>query len=52
MKSRLSKTKLIYILNFFRATQKRLAMDLREFATRDRIEGHIVNPFIPPKEAN
>jgi len=50
--SRESKTKLIYILNYFRATQKRLAIDLREFATRDRIEGHLMNPMIPAKEAN
>jgi len=25
---------------------------LREFATRDRIEGHHVNPHIPAKESN
>lgn len=39
-------------MNYFRATQKRLAIDLREFATRDRIEGHLVNPYIPAKESN
>jgi len=25
---------------------------LREFATRDRIQGHLSNPFIQSKEAN
>lgn len=52
LNSREGKIKLIYILNYFRAIQKRLAIDLREFATRDRIEGHLMNPYIPSKEAN
>jgi len=42
----------MYTLNYFRSVQKRLALDLREFATRDRIEGHLSNPFIQSKEAN
>jgi hypothetical protein len=42
----------MYTLNYFRSIQKRLALDLREFATRDRIEGHLSNPFIQSKEAN
>jgi hypothetical protein len=29
-----------------------MALDLREFATRDKVEAHNSNPNIPPKEAN
>lgn len=50
--SRDAKTRILYTLNYFRAIQKRLAIDLREFGTRDRIEGSISNPFIHSKEAN
>jgi hypothetical protein len=46
MTSRDCKTRIMYTLNYFRAVQKRLALDLREFATRDRIEAHLSNPFI------
>jgi hypothetical protein len=46
MKSRDAKTRVLYCLNYFRAIQKRLALDLREFGTRDRIDGHVINPFI------
>lgn len=42
----------MYTLNYFRSIQKRLALDLREFASRDRIDSHFVNPFIQSKEAN
>lgn len=52
IKSRDSKTRLLYTLNYFRSVQKRLALDLREFATRDRIDAHQTNPFIQSKEAN
>ena len=34
-----NKIKLLYGLNVFRAIQKRLTLDLREMATRDRILG-------------
>lgn len=43
-----SKTKLLYTLNAFRSIQKRLALDLREFGTRDRVMGDINN--IKPME--
>ena len=39
--ARESKTKLLYTLNAFRSIQKRLALDLREFGTRDRVMGDI-----------
>ena len=39
MKSRDYKTQLLYALNYFRAVQKRLMLDLREFGTRERIAG-------------
>jgi len=29
-----------------------MAIDLREYATRDRIEGHLANPYLPSKESN
>jgi len=40
MESRDAKTRLLYYLNYFRAVQKRFALDLREFGTRDRIDSH------------
>jgi hypothetical protein len=46
MSSRDEKTRILYTLNYFRSVQKRLAIDLREFATRDRIDGVIANPYI------
>ncbi len=52
VKSRDAKTRILYTLNYFRAIQKRLALDLREFATRDRIDAHFVNPFVHSREAN
>ena len=39
--ARESKTKLLYTLNAFRSIQKRLALELREFGTRDRVMGDI-----------
>ena len=41
MKSRDYKTKLLYCMNFFRSTQKRMMLDLREFGTRERILGDL-----------
>ena len=35
MKIRDTKNKLLYTLNFFRAVQKRLALELQEFAGRE-----------------
>ena len=52
LRSRDAKTKILYTLNYFRVIQKRLALDLREFASRDRIDAHHVNPFIHSTEAN
>jgi hypothetical protein len=52
VKSRDAKTRILYTLNYFRVIQKRLALDLREFASRDRIDSHFVNPLIQSKEAN
>jgi hypothetical protein len=37
MQIRDTKTKLLYVLNFFRAIQKRMALDLREFAGHEVI---------------
>ncbi len=52
MKSRDYKTKLLYSLNYFRAIQKRLMLDLREFGTRERILGDLVQPIIPSNESD
>lgn len=52
MKSRDYKTKMMYSLNYFRAIQKRMMLDLREFATRERILGDLVQPIIPATEAD
>ena len=41
MKSRDNKTKILYALNFCRAVQKRLSLDLREFGTRERVDSHL-----------
>lgn len=46
MKSRDNKTKILYALNFCRAIQKRLALDLREFGTRERIDSHLTQPYV------
>ena len=40
MKSRDNKIKILYALNFARAMQKRLCLDLREFGTRERVDAH------------
>jgi hypothetical protein len=39
LKTRGLKVKMIQAVNFFRAVQKRLAFDVREFATRERALG-------------
>jgi hypothetical protein len=52
MKSRDAKTRVLYALNYFRAIQKRMALDLREFGTRDRIDSHLVNPYSFSNETN
>lgn len=41
MRSRDNKTKILYALNFCRAIQKRLSLDLREFGTRERVDSHL-----------
>ena len=41
MKMRDTKTKLLYVLNFFRSIQKRLALDLREFAGREIVSQNV-----------
>ena len=46
--ARESKTKLLYTLNAFRSIQKRMALDLREFGTRDRVMGDI--NYVDPQE--
>ena len=46
MKSRDNKTKILYALNFCRAIQKRLSLDLREFGTRERIDSHLNQPYV------
>lgn len=47
LSARECKAKLLYTLNAFRSIQKRLALDLREFGTRDRVMGdiNIVKPM-------
>lgn len=52
MESRDAKIKIQYSLNYFRAIQKRLMLDLREFGTRERILGDVSDPFIAPEEAD
>ena len=52
MKSRDYKQKLLYCLNYFRAIQKRMMLDLREFGTRERILGDLTQPIIPAEESN
>ena len=50
LKIRDTKTKVLYTLNFFRAVQKRLALDLREYADKE-----IVSPSVDiqaPQEAS
>jgi hypothetical protein len=37
-------------MNYFRSIQKRFAIDMREFATRDRVMGDV--EIVIPKEAN
>ena len=45
LEARDAKSKLLMCLNYFRSVQKRIAFDLREFATRDRVDGEKGNPF-------
>jgi len=52
MKSRDNKTKIMYALNFCRAVQKRLALDLREFGTRERIDSHLTQPYVHSTDAD
>jgi len=47
-KAREEKTKLLYTLNAFRSVQKRIALELRELATRDRVSFDA--NFVLPKE--
>jgi hypothetical protein len=46
LRARDVKTKLLYTLNAFRAIQRRLALELREMGSRDRVMGDakIVQP--------
>ena len=52
MKSRDCKTKILYALNFCRAVQKRLCLDLREFGTRERIDSHLIQPYVHSSDAD
>lgn len=52
MDSREAKTKILYALNYFRSIQKRLMLDLREFGTRERVLGDVVDPLLPAEEAD
>ena len=47
--ARESKTKMLYTLNAFRSIQKRMALDLREFGSRDRAMGDGLN-LVKPME--
>lgn len=46
VKAREHKTKLLYTLNAFRSIQKRIALELRELASRDRVsfDAKVVQP--------
>ena len=48
LRARENKTKLLYTLNTFRAIQRRLALELREMGTRDRVLGDV--NFVRPME--
>lgn len=52
MKSREHKTQVQYALNYFRSIQKRITVDLREFATRERMLGDVTDPLMPPEEGD
>jgi hypothetical protein len=52
MRSRDSKMRLMYCLNFFRSVQKRMALDLREFGSRERVAGDTNHPYVPPTEGD
>ena len=39
-------------MNYFRAIQKRITVDLREFATRERMLGDVTDPLVPPEEGD
>jgi hypothetical protein len=47
LNARENKTKLLHILNAFRAIQRRLALELREMGTRDRVlgEAELIRPM-------
>ena len=42
----------MYTLNFYRSIQKRIALDLREFGTRERIDSHLTQPYVHSSDAN
>ena len=48
LKAREHKTKLLYTLNAFRSVQKRIALELRELGTRDRVNFDV--NIVEPKE--
>ena len=52
MKSKDAKTRILYALNYFRAMQKRISLDLREFGTRERMNSYLAQPFIHSSDAN
>lgn len=47
LKARDHKIKLLHVLNYFRAIQKRLALDISEFYTREKAVGDL--EIIPPQ---
>jgi hypothetical protein len=50
LKAREHKTKLLYTLNCFRSIQKRIALELRELGSRDRVTFDC--NIVKPKEKN
>ena len=52
MKSKDSKIKILYALNFCRAVQKRFSLDLREFGTRERVDSHLTQPYVHSTDAD
>jgi hypothetical protein len=45
VRSKNSKTKILYTLNYFRSVQKRMSLDLREFGSRERVDSHLTQPY-------
>jgi hypothetical protein len=47
LKMREKKIKLLHVLNYFRAIQRRITLDMKEMGTRDRVMGDL--DVMPPQ---